>query len=217
MRYGVSNVQIYPRNAQPFPLPGVKSIGLKGSASVSRIGDDTRTETLYVSAPKEFSAEIETYSQLYPLDEPATITYEYISHGLAATGVILNAFLTVEDAPAQTMEETLDPGTYRYEVQTHPMLVNGRRTSHLMVELRLVGDSNYRKIVSDLIRQNEIEDVFDNLELEEREFKVVRDENGVWEVSGPGRYIKDDGSRWEISKVRNAQGYNGIFTLIDDY
>ena len=131
--------------------------------------------------------------------------------------MILNAFLTVEDAPAQTMEETLDPGTYRYEVQTHPMIVNGRRTSHLMVELRLVGDSNYRKIVSDLIRQNEIEDVFDNLELEEREFQVVRDENGVWEVSGPGRYIKDDGSRWEISKVRNAQGYDGIFTLIDDY
>lgn len=217
MRYGVSNVQIYPRNAQPFPLPGVKSIGLKGSASVGRIGDDTHTEILYVSNPKEFSAEIETYSQLYPLDEPATITYEYISHGLEATGVILNAFLTVGDSPSQTMEDILDPCTYRYEVQTHPMIVNGRRTSHLMVELRLVGESNYRKIVSDLIRQNEIEDVFNNLELEEREFKVIRDADGVWEVSGPGRYIKDDGSHWEISKIRNTQGYDGIFTLIDDY
>lgn len=217
MRYGVSNVRIYPRNAPPISLPGVKSIGLNGSATVSRIGDDTRTETLYVSNPKEFSAEIEAYSQLYPLDEPSTITYEYISHGLEATGVILNAFLTVRDAPAQTMAETLEPGAYRYEVQTYPMIVNGRRTSHLMVERRLVGDSNYRKIVSDLVRQNEIEDVFDDLELEVREFKVVRDENGLWEVSGPGRYIRDDGSHWEISKIRNTQGYDGIFTLIDDY
>lgn len=217
MRYGVSNVRIYPRNAPPISLPGVKSIGLNGSATVSRIGDDTRTETLYVSNPKEFSAEIEAYSQLYPLDEPSTITYEYISHGLEATGVILNAFLTVGDAPAQTMAETLEPGAYRYEVQTYPMIVNGRRTSHLMVERRLVGDSNYRKIVSDLVRQNEIEDVFDDLELEVREFKVVRDENGLWEVSGPGRYIRDDGSHWEISKIRNTQGYDGIFTLIDDY
>lgn len=217
MRYGVSNVRIYPRNSSPFVLPGVKSIGLKGSASVGRIGDDTRTETLYVSAPKEFSAEIETYSQLYPLDEPSIITYEYISHGLEATGVILNAFLSVSEEPAQTMEDSVAPGTYRYEVNTYPMRVNGRRTSHLMIERRLVGDSNYKKIITDLIRQNDIENVLDDLELETREFKVVRDENGVWEVSGPGRYIKDDGSHWEISKIRNRQGYDGIFTLIDDY
>ena len=217
MRYGVSNVRIYPRSADPFPLPGVKSIELKGSHSIGRIGDDTRTETLYVSEPKEFSAEIETYSQLYPLDEPSTITYDYISYGQEATGVILNAVLYPTEQSSQTMEEIIDPAIYRYDVQTYPMVVNGRRTSHLMVERRLVGDSNYRKIVSALVRQNEIKDVFDNLDLEEREFQVVRDANGVWEVSGPGRYIKDDGSHWEISKIRNTMGYDGIFTLIDDY
>ena len=217
MHYGISNVWIHPKDGEPFAFPGATKLQIDTSREILRIVDGGETQALLSSDEGRFSATLESFSYLYPLDEEVTMTYEYLSYGRPSTGIIINAFLVEQEYEVSSVNNEITPTSHRYNIDAYPALVNEHLTSHILVESRLVGPENYRKITEGLIRQNGIENVLSDVDLQEREFQIIRDENGIWEVSGPGRYIASDGSHWSIDKIRNRREYDGTFTLIDDY
>lgn len=221
--YGLSNIRIIPRGQEPFEVIGAVSLEETSTPpELKPVYVDGFLNDIGVSVPKGYSAKLSVYSEFEPPEGTSTVVYSYLKHGRRAMGVLLNAKINVLPVTFDTHDSAPKPVQFSYEIQTYMSVVKGRPTSHLLFEERLMGEDNFNEMYDYLYRQNDIrfedEATFDGLDLTIRDFRVVYNTSGYWEVSGPTNKIRNhkDGI-WEIDDIKNINVNEDEFILIDDY
>lgn len=223
LSYGLSNIRIVPRAMEPIEVVGAVSIEESSTPpELQPVYFDGILIDINISTPKSYSAKLSVYSEFEPPERTATVVYRYYKHGKRAIGVLLNAKINKLSDTFDTLDTAPKPARVSYEIQTNMSVIKGRPTSHLLFEERLMGEDNFNDIEDYLYRQNDIrfedEATLDRLDLTVRDFRVIYNVSGYWEVSGPSKKIRNhkDGI-WEIDDIRNINVNEDEFILIDDY
>lgn len=221
--YGLSDVRIFPPRKGCFDVKGAFSIAeTSDPPSVAPVYDSGELAYLQTVIPKQFSAKLTCYSELPKFKDPCVIAYKYLKHGLPAIGMLTNVLLHTDSITSNTLSDDVTPTPNIYLLDPLPTTFRGVLSSRILFEQRLMGSSNFSEIEERLYGQNDIvldlqsEKTWSHLGT--RNFRVLYNRYGTWEVSGPDHLIRNHSTgEWEVDNIKHIKLNEDEFIMIDDY
>lgn len=173
-----------------------------------------------VEGVRQRACSVDVYGYNTPAKGVGTIAVEVSDRGFRTLLVYPRCVYNTVKESSKTVSDTTTPE--KTTVYFYPTDIKFRRlnTGVFEVHERLVGVENYNKLRDSLYRQNgSFLDFYKLLmgeEIESRLFRVIYDQGGLWEVSGPADAITHDAGQWTVDGIRHTESV-GEFTMYDDY
>lgn len=174
-----------------------------------------------VEGTRQRTCTVEVYDYSAPPKGVGTISVEVSDRGFKTLLVYPRCRYISNKNSNATISDTINPN--KTTIDFYPTDIKFRRlkTSVIEVHERLVGAENYKKLYQALYRQNGSFSDFYNLlmgeEIGYRHFRVVYNQGGMWEVSGPADAMSEDAGKWSVEGIRYTTDAGGEFTMYDDY
>lgn len=149
-----------------------------------------------------------------------TLAFETSTRGKRTLVVYPKCRFEIDRDPHKTVSDSVEPE--KTTINFFPLDVKFRRFRTPVVEIRehLVGTEAYQVLKETLYRQNgsysALHDLIVEGKITSRKFRVVYNQDGAWEVSGPAELIREEAGKWEVDNIRFFET-NGTFEMFDDY